>query len=137
MNKEGRGKMVDIGKKDDTNRIARAHGYVFMSKDTLDKVIEGEVKKGDVLQIAQIAGIMAAKNAYQLIPLCHPILITSVDLIYNINKEEASIEIISEVKTIGKTGVEMEAIQAVTSAAITIYDMCKGIEKEIINGEIS
>jgi len=137
MNKEGRGKMVDIGKKDDTNRIAKAHGYVFMSKDTLDKVIDGEVKKGDVLQIAQIAGIMAAKNTYQLIPLCHPILITSVDLTYDINKEEASIEIISEVKTVGKTGVEMEAMQAVTSAALTIYDMCKGIEKGIIIGEIS
>ncbi len=137
MNREGRGKMVDIGEKDNTNRIARAHGYVFMSRDTLDKVIAGEVKKGDVLQIAQIAGIMAAKNTHRLIPLCHQILITSIDLTYNINKEETSIEIISEVKAMGKTGAEMEAMQAVSSAALTIYDMCKGIEKGIKIGEIS
>ncbi len=137
LNKEGRGRMVDIGNKKDTERYAKAHGYVFMSKEILQAVEKGEVSKGDVLSVAQIAGIMAAKQTPYQIPLCHPLFITHADIKFNIIKDYPCIEIISEIKTIGKTGAEMEALNAVSTAALTIYDMCKGLEKGIKIGSIS
>jgi len=137
LNEEGRGRMVDIGGKKDTERYAKAHGYVFMSAKILKAVEKGEIKKGDVLAVAQIAGIMAAKRTPYEIPLCHPLMITHADIKFRIIKEYPCIEIISEVKTTGKTGAEMEALNAVSTAALTIYDMCKGLEKGIVIGDIS
>ncbi|MBP8718729.1 MAG: cyclic pyranopterin monophosphate synthase MoaC [Candidatus Atribacteria bacterium] len=131
LNEKGRARMVDIGGKQDTHRIAIAEGEVIMKPETLALIKDKKMAKGDVLGIAQVAGIMAAKKTSQLIPLCHPLLLTNVDMDFYFIEERNSILIRSIVMTNGKTGVEMEALHAVTVAALTIYDICKGVERGI------
>jgi cyclic pyranopterin phosphate synthase len=136
FNDSGRARMVDVGQKDDTERIARASCYVEMKGETLEAIIGGKIKKGDVLAVAQVGGIMAAKRTYELIPMCHNILITGCDINFDIDKEKSRINILSIVKTRGKTGVEMEALTAASVCALTIYDMCKAIDREMIIGDL-
>ncbi|MBN2656968.1 MAG: cyclic pyranopterin monophosphate synthase MoaC [Spirochaetales bacterium] len=128
--------MVDVGHKDDTRRVARASGEIRMKRETLELVKSNAMKKGDVLAVARVAGIMAAKQTHALIPMCHPLLLTSVKVDFIINDEESKIEIFSEAALTGKTGVEMEALQAVSTAALTIFDMCKAVEHTMEIGAI-
>jgi cyclic pyranopterin phosphate synthase len=107
-----------------------------MKRETLDAIIEGRIKKGDVLAVAQVGGIMAAKRTFEIIPMCHNILITGCDINFEIDKEKNRIKILSIVKTSGKTGVEMEALSAASVCALTIYDMCKAIDREMIIGDL-
>jgi len=136
INKEGRAKMVDVSEKVDTAREAVAIGYVSMKKETLEKIKEGTISKGDVLAVAQVGGIMGAKNTPQIIPMCHPIMISGCDINFKMDFENNRVEIIATTKTVGKTGIEMEAITAVSTAALTIYDMCKAIDREMIINNI-
>lgn len=129
FNESGKAKMVDVGEKNETQRQAIAEGRIVMNSVTLQKVIEGTMGKGDVLAVAQVAGIMGAKKTWDMIPMCHPLLLTGVNLEFKINEEASAIDIMATVKTTGKTGVEMEALTAVSVAALTIYDMCKAVEK--------
>jgi cyclic pyranopterin phosphate synthase len=134
INDKGYAKMVDISEKNDTNRVAVASGKIYISDETLDRVKNGGIKKGDVLSVAQVAGIMGAKNTSSIIPMCHNINLVGCDLEFNIN--ENYIEIVCTAKSCGKTGVEMEALSGVSIAALTIYDMCKAIDKKMIIGDI-
>ncbi len=134
FNDEGRAKMVDVTSKDDTVRIASAHGEIQMKPETIMAIKENRIKKGDVLAVAQVAGIMAAKKTPSLIPMCHPLLLTSVNLKFNIRYD--SIETVATVKLRGKTGVEMEALTAAAAACLTIYDMCKAIDRAMIIDKI-
>ncbi|MDO5650257.1 MAG: cyclic pyranopterin monophosphate synthase MoaC [Gallicola sp.] len=131
FNDEGRAKMVDVSKKDRTKRSATASATVILNENTYKKILNKEMKKGDVLQVAQIAGIMAAKKTSEFIPMCHPIMITGVDMDFKMDDENFEIKILGTVKCVGETGVEMEALTAVSTAALTIYDMCKAIQKDI------
>ena len=131
FNDEGRARMVDVGGKDVTLREAVAGGTVFVSAETFGLIMRGEMKKGDVLAVAQVAGIMAAKRTSELIPMCHPIVITSVDIGFAPDAERSAIDITATVRCKGETGVEMEALTAVSTAALTIYDMCKAAQKDI------
>ena len=134
FNESGRARMVDVSAKDSTERAATAQAIVFMQPETLEKIQQGKVAKGDVLSVAQVAGVMGAKKTPDLIPMCHPILLTSIDILF---KEEpqpdregrCSITITATTKTTGPTGVEMEAITAASIAALTIYDMCKAVDR--------
>ena len=130
FNESGRAHMVNVGEKDDTKRQAVAYSRIRMQKKTLDKIKEGGIKKGDVLSVAQVAGIMAAKRTSDLIPMCHNIFLTGADIEFQL--EEDYIHIKATVSTTGKTGVEMEALTAVNIAALTIYDMCKAIDKGMV-----
>lgn len=134
FNESGRAHMVEVGEKDDTKRIAIARGHIKMKKETVEKIREGLIKKGDVLSVAQIGGIMASKKTADFIPMCHNLLLTGSDIRFNIKENEIEVE--AEVKTIGKTGVEMEALVAVSAAALTIYDMCKAVDKDMVIGDI-
>lgn len=136
IDKTGRPKMVDVGSKPATQRQAVAKGCVYMKKETLSLITEGKISKGDVLNVAKIAGIMAAKKTSEIIPLCHPLNITSADIQFRPDYKKNIIEIESCIKTIGQTGVEMEALTAVAAAALTIYDMCKAVDKEITISDI-
>ncbi|MFC1912865.1 cyclic pyranopterin monophosphate synthase MoaC [Chloroflexota bacterium] len=127
----GRPKMVDITEKPDTQRQAVAKGVVKMKATTLDCLKKGEMPKGDVLTVAQLAGIMAAKQTVQIIPLCHPLLIGEVKIEFSLDEEASTVSITALVKSAGKTGVEMEALTAAAVAALTIYDMCKAIDRGI------
>lgn len=129
FNEQGLSKMVDVTDKDITSRKAEATAFVKINKLTLDKIKSGTVSKGNVLSVAQVAGIMAAKNTSNAIPMCHPIIITGADI--NFEFKENGIIIRSIVRCKGETGVEMEALHAVTVAALTIYDMCKAVQKDI------
>lgn len=132
LDEEGRARMVDVGAKAETERLAIARGRVLMEPETLHLIGAGQVKKGDVLTVAQIAGIMAAKRTHELIPMCHPLLLTHVSLDFRLSDPEtepAAIEIEARVKTRGQTGVEMEALTAVSTAALTIYDMAKAVDR--------
>ena len=120
--------MVDIGVKPDTEREAVAKGWIKMQPSTLKLLREGGLAKGDVLATAQVAGIMAAKRTPQLIPLCHPLLLTNVKVEFLLDEQKGRVEITAQVKSTGKTGVEMEALTAVTISSLTIYDMCKGVD---------
>ena len=133
---QGRVRMVDIGEKPETERVAVAKGQVTMRPETLRLIAEKGVPKGDVLAVAQVAGIMAAKRVPDLIPLCHPLLLTKIDVEFDIDKEASRIEITATVRSRGKTGVEMEALTAVSVAALTIYDMAKAVERTMNIGEI-
>ena len=126
---DGRPQMVDVAEKANTNRIAIAKGAVYMAPETLAHITQGTIKKGDVLSVAQLAGIMGAKHTASLIPLCHPLSLKHVNVKIIINNERQSLDITSECRLKGKTGVEMEALTAVSVAALTIYDMCKAIDK--------
>lgn len=132
----GRGRMVDVADKKDTRRVATARGTVSMKRETLLLIKEGSIGKGDVLGVAQTAGIMAAKQAGQLIPMCHPLFLTGVDIDFTIREEENAVDIEARVSTVGKTGVEMEALTAVSVAALTLYDMCKAVDKGMVIREI-
>lgn len=129
FNEEGRAKMVDVTDKDVTFRQAIAEGKILMNASTVDMIVEGKMKKGDVLAVAQVAGIMAAKKTSDLIPMCHPLQLTGVDISFQVEPEE--IRIRAEVKCKSETGVEMEALTAVSAAALTIYDMCKAVQKDM------
>ena len=125
----GRARMVDVTSKSETEREAVARGKVHMRPDTLRLIREGGVAKGDVLAVAQVGGIMAAKQTASLIPMCHPLPLTSVSLEFVPDETRSEIEIVATVKTAGRTGVEMEALTAVSVAALTIYDMCKAVDR--------
>jgi len=128
--------MVDVTAKAKTIRKAKAQGVVKMDARTLGLIEKGQIAKGNVLTTAKIAGIMAAKKTGELIPLCHPLELTGIDINLNIDRRNSQIVIESQVQTTGKTGVEMEALTAVSVAALTIYDMCKAVNKKIIIGDI-
>lgn len=129
LDEAGRARMVDVGAKADTERIAIAKGEVVMKPETLALIRAGQLKKGDALTVAQIAGIQAAKRASELIPLCHPLPLTKVDVDLSLDDALPGVRITATAKTIGKTGVEMEALTAVSVAALTVYDMAKAAEK--------
>ncbi|KMM36297.1 cyclic pyranopterin monophosphate synthase MoaC [Guptibacillus hwajinpoensis] len=137
FNEEGRAKMVDISDKTPTVRTATALTSVLVSEEIYSGIKSGTMKKGDVLQVAQIAGIMAAKKTSDLIPMCHPIALSGVDLHFDWQETSSSYKLIikSNVKTSGSTGVEMEALTAASAAALTVYDMCKALDKGIVIGE--
>ncbi len=134
FNEEGRAHMVEVGEKETTKRVAIARGKIYMKEETIEMIKDGLIKKGDVLSVAQIGGIMGCKQTSNLIPMCHNINLTGVNIRFNIQKDYIEIE--SEVKTIGKTGVEMEALTAVSIAALTIYDMCKAVDKDMVIEDI-
>jgi len=135
FNEQGRARMVDVSDKEITSRAAEAEGTVRMAPETLRRIREGSVAKGDVLAVAQIAGIMAAKKTSDWIPMCHPLPLTGVDIRFADNGRD-ELTITAAVKTAGRTGVEMEALTAVTAAALTVYDMCKAIQKDIEIGSV-
>ncbi|MDT8900537.1 cyclic pyranopterin monophosphate synthase MoaC [Anaeroselena agilis] len=132
FNQSGRARMVDVSVKNDTRREAVAEGRIRMQPATLALIKAGAVGKGDVLGVAQVAGIMAAKQTWQLIPMCHPLLLTGVDIGFAIDEAASAIDIVATVRTTGKTGVEMEALTAVTVAALAIYDMAKAVDKGMV-----
>lgn len=133
LDEHGRARMVDVGHKDDTQREAVARGRISMKPETLALIQGGGISKGDVLAVAQVAGIMAAKRTHELIPMCHPLLLTHVSLTFEPHPADqdglAVIDISATVRTTGKTGVEMEALTAVSVAGLTIYDMCKAVDR--------
>jgi len=132
FNQQGEAHMVDIGNKDITKRIAVTEGRILMKAKTLQHILEGNNKKGDVLGIARIAGIMGAKKTPDLIPLCHPLSLTHVDISLETQQEPPAVYCKTEVATSGKTGVEMEALNATQVALLTIYDMCKAVDKGMV-----
>ena len=134
MNEQGRARMVDVTAKEETVRTAVAEGRVHMAKTTLDLIRTGGMAKGDVLAVAQVAGIMAAKRTPDIIPMCHTLRLTGVDIAFTL--EEEAVQIRAAVRCKGETGVEMEALTAVSAAALTIYDMCKAVQKDMEIGEI-
>jgi len=129
FNAGGQAHMVDVGAKDATRRIARAAGRISMLPATLKQIAAGSAKKGDVLGIARIAAIQAAKRTAGLIPLCHPLALTRVDVAYTLNRKAGAVECVATVETVGRTGVEMEALTAVAIGLLTIYDMCKAVDR--------
>lgn len=136
INSEGRAKMVDVSEKQDTIRESVAYGSIYMKPETIKRIGNGDIKKGDVLAVAQVAGIMGAKNTPNIVPMCHPIMMSGCDMNFELDYENNKVDIYAKAKTIGKTGIEMEAITAVSCAAITIYDMCKAIDKEMVIKDI-
>lgn len=136
IDKEGRAKMVDVTEKPLTRRKAVARGSVYMKPETLKLIQDKKVPKGDVLSVSRIAGIMAAKKTSEIIPMCHPLNITSVNLDFDIDNKKNKIDIKAKIKITGQTGVEMEALTAVSAAALTIYDMCKAVDKEMVISDI-
>ncbi len=141
FNESGRARMVDVSAKASTERLAVAQGRVLMLPETLRRIQEGKIAKGDVLAVAQVAGVMGAKRTPDLIPMCHPLLITSVNIDFQEHVESdeqglCAVTIRATVKTNGQTGVEMEAMTAVATAALTIYDMCKAVDKGMTVGEM-
>ncbi|MGH1469672.1 MAG: cyclic pyranopterin monophosphate synthase MoaC [Cellvibrionaceae bacterium] len=136
LDKYGNAHMVDVGQKEITERVATAQAVVKMQKNTLELIINGGHKKGDVLAVARIAGIQAAKKTPDLIPLCHPLMLTSIAVELTPQEESHSIIILATCKLAGKTGVEMEALTAASVAALTIYDMCKAVDKGITINDI-
>jgi cyclic pyranopterin phosphate synthase len=136
LDEKGKATMVDVTEKESTLRQATAHGAVMMRPDTFERIMAKGIEKGDVLGVARVAGIMGAKQTADLIPLCHPLPITGVEITFNPIAEQHTIEIEAQVKLQGKTGVEMEALVAVTTAALTIYDMCKAVDREMVISDI-
>lgn len=136
IDKDGNAKMVDVSAKDGTLRSATAKGSITMSPDAIERISKGGVKKGDVLSVAQLAGIMAAKKTPDLIPLCHPLNLSSVEVELSIDNKINAVHITATCKLSGKTGVEMEALTAVSVAALTVYDMIKAIDKSMTIGDI-
>lgn len=136
LDEQGNAHMVDVGAKPDSERTAVAVGAVYMRPETLRLIREGAIKKGDVLLTARIAGIMAAKRTAELIPLCHPLPLHHIDVEITLDEATASAQITATARTVGKTGVEMEALTAVTVAALTVYDMAKAVDREMRLGDI-
>ena len=135
FDEQGASRMVDISDKEVTDRIAIAHAKITMKPETFRRIMDKKIQKGDVFEVARVAGIMAAKQTFTLIPMCHPINLTSVKIDYTDNAED-TIDVFSEVRVTGKTGVEMEAITAASVCAITIYDMCKSVDKGMVISDI-
>ncbi len=131
LDNDGHATMVDVGDKPDTDRMAIAEGFIYVSATTLQLIRDGQMKKGDVFSIARIAGIMGAKQTSNLIPLCHPLPLTKVQVDIHIDEEKTALHIIATTKTHGKTGVEMEALTAVSVACLTVYDMAKAVDREM------
>ena len=136
FNDEGRAKMVYVGDKLPTERRAVAAGRVLVNRDTFELIRSGGVKKGDVLTVAQVAGIMGAKRTAELIPMCHPVSVSGIDLSLRLDEDRCSVEILAEVSCAGQTGVEMEALTAVSTAALTVYDMCKAVQRDMTIADI-
>lgn len=129
VDEAGRARMVDVTDKDVTDRVAEARGRVVMQPHTLGLLLRGEIAKGNVLTTAQIAGVMAAKKTHELIPMCHPLLLSGIDVTLTPDEAASAVDISARVRVSGKTGVEMEALTAVTVAALTVYDMCKAVDR--------
>lgn len=136
FNEQGRAKMVDVGEKPISERTAVAAGSVLVNEKTFALIRSGGMKKGDVLTTAQIAGIMGAKRTSEVIPMCHPVAVNGINLTLSLNKERYAVEITAEVSCDGRTGVEMEALTAVSIAALTVYDMCKAVQKDMVITDI-
>ena len=136
FNEQGRAKMVDVGEKPPTRRTAVAGARVLVSPETFALIRSGGMKKGDVLTVAQIAGVMGAKRTPELIPMCHPVLVDGIDLDLSLDERRCSVEIRASVSCDGRTGVEMEALTAVSTAALTVYDMCKAVQKDMVISDI-
>ena len=136
FNEQGRAKMVDVGEKDPSRREATAGARVLVSPETFERIRTGGMKKGDVLTVAQVAGIMGAKRTPDLIPMCHPVQVNGIDMKLWLDETRYSVEIEATVSCAGRTGVEMEALTAVSTAALTVYDMCKAIQKDIVISDI-
>jgi len=136
FNEQGRAKMVDVGEKPQSRRTATAAARVLVNAQTFALIRSGGMKKGDVLTVAQIAGVMGAKRTPDLIPMCHPILMDGIDLQLTLNEARCSVEIAATVSCDGRTGVEMEALTAVSTAALTVYDMCKAVQKDMVITDI-
>jgi len=136
FDKAGRSRMVDVSGKEVTLREAVASGVISMKPGTFRMIMDREITKGDVLEVAKIAGIMAAKKTSELIPMCHPLEITNVEVLFQPREEESIIEIKSKVKVRGRTGVEMEALVAVSAAALAIYDMCKAVDRGMVISQV-
>jgi len=136
FNEQGRAKMVDVGEKPQSRRTATAAARVLVNAQTFALIRGGGMKKGDVLTVAQIAGVMGAKRTPDLIPMCHPILMDGIDLQLTLNEARCSVEIAATVSCDGRTGVEMEALTAVSTAALTVYDMCKAVQKDMVITDI-
>ena len=132
FNEQGRAKMVDVGEKPVTTRTAVAAARVLVSRETFELIRSGGMKKGDVLTVAQVAGVMGAKRTPELIPMCHPILIDGIDLSLSLDEARLSVEVRASVSCDGRTGVEMEALTAAATAALTVYDMCKAVQKDMV-----
>ena len=132
----GRAQMVDVGDKPVTARVATATGSVRMSPETLRLITDGRLPKGDVFAVARVAGILAAKKTPELIPLCHPLPVSSIDVKFTPHADSGRLDIEARVKVSGKTGVEMEALTAVSVAALTVYDMCKAVQKDIVISDV-
>ena len=133
---QGNARMVNVGGKAETKRTAVAAGRVLMNRKTFELIRSGGVKKGDVLTVAQVAGIMGAKRTADLIPMCHPICITGVELELSLNEEMLAVDILATTSCTGATGVEMEALTAVSAAALTVYDMCKSVQRDMVIDDI-
>ena len=131
FNDQGRAKMVDVGEKAPTRRTATAAARVLVNENTFALIRSGGMKKGDVLTVAQVAGVMGAKHTPDLIPMCHPILMDGIDLSLHLDEAHCAVEIQATVSCDGRTGVEMEALTAVSTAALTVYDMCKAVQKDM------
>lgn len=136
FDEKGRCRMVDVSEKNDTSRIAVAEGYIYVNPETFALIVSGGIKKGDVLTVAQIAGIMGAKRTSELIPMCHPLMLSGVNVGLYPVEERSAVRIQATVKNRGATGVEMEALTAVSVAALTVYDMCKAVQKDMRIGDI-
>ena len=136
FNEQGRARMVDVGEKPISQRTAVAAGRVLVSEETFALIQSGGMKKGDVLTVAQIAGVMGAKHTPDIIPMCHPILMDGIDLALTLDENRRSVEIQATVSCDGRTGVEMEALTAVSTAALTVYDMCKAVQKDMVITDI-
>ena len=136
FDEHGRAKMVDVGEKPESQRIAVASGRVYVNDTTFALIQSGGIKKGDVLTVAQIAGIMGAKQTSSIIPMCHPIMLNGVHMELHLDESAKSVEITASVSCDGRTGVEMEALTAVSVAALTIYDMCKAVQKDMVISDI-
>ena len=134
VDNKGKANMVDVGHKPDQLRIARASGFIKLTTETVSLIKQNEIKKGDVLTVAEIAGIQAVKKTSELIPLCHPLQLTKIDV--KAILENTGVKVVTEVKCIGQTGVEMEALTAVNIALLTVYDMCKAVDKKMEMGKI-
>ncbi|MDY5564852.1 MAG: cyclic pyranopterin monophosphate synthase MoaC [Candidatus Limivicinus sp.] len=136
FNDQGRAKMVDVGEKSPTRRTATAAARVLVNENTFALIRSGGMKKGDVLTVAQVAGVMGAKRTPDLIPMCHPILMDGIDLSLRLDEQRCAVEIQATVSCDGRTGVEMEALTAVSTAALTVYDMCKAVQKDMVITDI-
>ena len=136
FNDQGRARMVDVGEKPESVRTAVAAGRVLVNPATFALIRSGGMKKGDVLTVAQVAGVMGAKRTPELIPMCHPVLIDGIDLALSLDEERCSVDIRATVSCAGRTGVEMEALSAVSAAALTVYDMCKAVQKDMVIADI-